>query len=292
MAATSEDGIAFIGRLEGKVLLAYRDIVGVLTIGHGHTNLSGVPPKVTPGMRITNDEALEILRKDMAKFDVRVSKALPNVPQYAHDGGSSFDMNTGGIFKASWVKFYLAGAMEDSKRRFAMWNKAGGRVVKGLVSRRNAEISLTFHGSYGEATSIPSISHDDSRIKEYQTQLKKLGYYTGAIDGFAGSNTNIAVMMFQAEKGLAADGVVGPATRATLARAVSAKLSTKVAIGGGGATGAGAGGSEVFMGPVAPESIEIASQALVWGVGVVVAILATSLVWRYRGVILRKRSPT
>ncbi len=57
-------------------------------------------------------------------------------------------------------------------------------------------------------------------VKQLQRDLKKLGYYNSSIDGFFGPKTRQAVMAFQADQGLAVDGVVGPYTYFTLLKAL------------------------------------------------------------------------
>jgi peptidoglycan hydrolase-like protein with peptidoglycan-binding domain len=54
-----------------------------------------------------------------------------------------------------------------------------------------------------------------------QRVLARLGYSPGAIDGQYGASTTQAVSKFQSANGLTADGVVGPATRRALARALA-----------------------------------------------------------------------
>ena len=68
---------ALIAR-EGRRLKAYRDSVGVLTIGIGHTSAAG-PPKVTAGLTITAAECDAIFRRDVATYAacVRAGLAVP-----------------------------------------------------------------------------------------------------------------------------------------------------------------------------------------------------------------------
>src|SRR5690606_25804456 len=88
-------GLSHVKQWEGKENVAYRDVGGVLTIGYGHTSAAGIP-KVKEGMRISDQEAEDILRADLAKFEERVAR-LVKVPltdnQYAVL--VSFDFNTG-----------------------------------------------------------------------------------------------------------------------------------------------------------------------------------------------------
>ena len=49
-------------------------------------------------------------------------------------------------------------------------------------------------------------------VRTIQTKLKNWGYYNGSVDGIFGSSTTEAVRRFQQKNGLAADGIVGPAT--------------------------------------------------------------------------------
>lgn len=294
MDQVSKRGIEFIASEEGRVLKAYRDVAGVLTIGYGHTNLAGTAPRVVPGMRITEAEALEILERDVRKFSDRVNKRMGSgKPQHVHDGSSSFDLNTGGVMKASWVTAYLAGNMAEARRRLKLWNKAGGRVVRGLVNRRNREAQLIFDGVYPGGTNRAAPS-DGSSVAAYQKQLATLGYYTGKIDGIPGPKTQAAVRSFQRDSDLIVDGIVGPATRARLGVALetakAAKAAPAVATGGGAA-----GAARGVVSGQEPVSLSGAADIAAWALGGAVSIAIVALIgyfiWRHRGVILRRRTP-
>lgn len=56
----------------------------------------------------------------------------------------------------------------------------------------------------------PQLVGDD--VAQLQTQLHDLGFYTSRIDGHFGPNTYKAVVSYQTDYALQADGVVGPAT--------------------------------------------------------------------------------
>lgn len=140
---TSQTGIKMICRFEGLRLKAYRCPGGAWTIGFGHTSQAG-PPKVTPDLRITEEESLAILKKDIKTCEKRVSKALGRVAQNIFDGAVSFDFNTGAINRASWVKLFKQNNLTKARDAFMLWTKANGRVLPGLLRRRQTEARLIF----------------------------------------------------------------------------------------------------------------------------------------------------
>ncbi|MEQ8699426.1 MAG: lysozyme, partial [Bauldia litoralis] len=139
----SDKGLAFIADHEGVVTRAYRDVAGVWTIGIGHTAAAGAP-KPRAGMTITRAEAFAILARDLPRYERRVAAALTAIGQRAFDGAVSFDFNTGAVHRASWVKAYRAGNLTAARLGLMKWVKAGGRTVRGLVRRREAEARLIF----------------------------------------------------------------------------------------------------------------------------------------------------
>ena len=142
---TSPRGIDDLVLSEGLRLKAYRDSGGIWTVGVGHTSAAG-PPQVVGGLTITEAEAKEILARDLAKFEARVNKIFPNVPQHVFDGAVSFDFNTGAINTASWPTHYKAGRLDSAERALKLWNKVKGTVVPGLTKRRAHEADLIFRG--------------------------------------------------------------------------------------------------------------------------------------------------
>lgn len=133
-----------IKAFEGFEARAYQDPVGVWTIGYGHTAKAG-PPRPAWGMRITRDEAEDILRRDLAQYEKAVDEAV-TVPLNGNQRGAlvSFCYNVGPAnFRRSSVLRYLnQGRYADIPARLTLWNKAGGRVLRGLTRRRAAEGEL------------------------------------------------------------------------------------------------------------------------------------------------------
>ena len=63
---------------------------------------------------------------------------------------------------------------------------------------------------------VSSYGSSGDEVTLIQTALRQRGYYNGSIDGVYGSATRSAVMRFQADNGLAVDGVCGTKTLAAL----------------------------------------------------------------------------
>lgn len=151
-------GLNFTRAREGRALRAYQDAVGVWTAGYGLTNMDkGLPWKIQKGLTITEDQAEWYLLKSLRQnYLPAVRKALQG-GTYAHpqgviDGGTDFHFNTGGINKATWPKAMVAGDLAAAKESMLSWNKGGGRVLAGLVSRRAGNWAQISAGDYGRVT--------------------------------------------------------------------------------------------------------------------------------------------
>lgn len=66
------------------------------------------------------------------------------------------------------------------------------------------------------ASALSKIGSVGTKVSEIQTVLKQKGYYSGNIDGIFGVNTKNAVINFQKDAGLKADGIVGEKTLSAL----------------------------------------------------------------------------
>jgi GH24 family phage-related lysozyme (muramidase) len=146
----SRSGLDLIKQFEGCRLKAYRDAVGVYTIGYGVTRIAGMPVK--PGLTITQAEA-ELLLQHQAEEHWRQAEQYisQNVAlnQNQIDALASFVYNVGvGAFKDSTLLKMLNGRlMQTAADEFLRWKKAKGKTLRGLVRRRQAERALFLEGA-------------------------------------------------------------------------------------------------------------------------------------------------
>jgi lysozyme len=138
----SDQGIdALLKKFEGCKLKAYKDPVGIWTIGYGHTSAAG-EPDVTEGLTITQAEAEAILKRDLIKYEKPVAD-LVKVPlsQHQFDVLVDFAYNAGvGNLKSSTLlKRVNAGDFDAVPNELMKWTKAKGKELPGLVRRRRAE---------------------------------------------------------------------------------------------------------------------------------------------------------
>lgn len=81
-------------------------------------------------------------------------------------------------------------------------------------------IGTLFTARIANAATILKVGSYGSDVKVLQTKLQTLGYSVGTIDGIFGQNTKSAVVSFQMNSGLQADGIVGPITSQALDNAI------------------------------------------------------------------------
>lgn len=136
---TSDAGIKFIKNFEGLRLKAYKDVVGVWTIGYGTTK------GVKSGQEVTEEEAEELLRSDVSDFESAVNKVV-KVPlaQHEFDALVSFTYNVGrvALVNSSLLTMLNVGEKAKAADQLLRWDKAKGRVIKGLTNRRRAERAM------------------------------------------------------------------------------------------------------------------------------------------------------
>lgn len=132
-----------IKKFEGCRLKAYRDPKGILTIGYGHTSAAG-NPLVTEGMTITQNQAEQILKQDLVKFENAVSDLVKvNLSQNQFDVLVDFTYNAGpeNLRTSTLLKRVNASDFDAAPVELMKWTKSGGIELLGLVRRRQAEVA-------------------------------------------------------------------------------------------------------------------------------------------------------
>jgi lysozyme len=138
---------AMIENWEGNELTAYQDMVGVWTIGYGHTGSD-----VYEGLTISQAEADELLSDDLHSFEIGVTNLVGDAAtsQQQFDAMVSFSYNLGlGALGGSEVlSYHLAGNYPAAAADFNHWANAGGHQVQALLNRRNGEAAVYLNGDY------------------------------------------------------------------------------------------------------------------------------------------------
>jgi lysozyme len=153
---TSPAGLALIKSFEALFLQAYDDadervvkpghrVYGTLTIGWGHTSAAG-PPRVYVGMTLKDEaQADAILAADLASVELEVEHLVKvTLTQNQFDSLVSFQFNTGWLAHphCSLLGALNSGNYELADEDFMLYDRAQGKVLKGLVRRRVAEKKL------------------------------------------------------------------------------------------------------------------------------------------------------
>jgi lysozyme len=298
---TSARAIAALEHEEGVVLRAYLCPAGKWTIYTGLTSAAGVGT-IKAGMVITRDQGRAMLFAALAQnYEPRVTKAMPAGSQHAFDAAVLFDFNTGAIHRATWVGLWRKRATRaDIWAMFKLWNKGGGKVLPGLVKRREREFAILMDGVYPVATpaverpiptmnapAVWALSLSPREAAEVRVQLGRLGYLPSEppLDIPASSVRN-----FQRDHALTVDGIIGRATLSTLQRRIDAVAKAKPA------AAATAGAGAVTAAPaVTPDAVPVDLDPILSiapQVGPIIlagaALWTLFLCWRYRDVIAAK----
>ena len=207
----SKDGLKLIKKWEGCHLTAYRDCVGVWTIGWGITNadyrITG--KHIRSGMHISQATADKWLEDSIrAIYEPKVNKYMDKYgwTQNEYDALVSFCYNVGNI---DGLTADGSRSKKTIAKKILEYCKAGGRRVKGLYDRRVDEYNM-FCGIAGNAEDydMPKIK-SGSKGKAVKVWQLILGIdQTGTFD----DETVEATKAFQKKKKLTVDGIVGKFT--------------------------------------------------------------------------------
>ena len=134
-----QKGINLIKHFEGCELNAYKCPAGVWTIGYGH--IKGV----SEGMSITQEQAEQMLLDELKEYENYINELVTvNLSQNQFDALVSWVYNLGpaNLQSSTLLKVLNSGDYSGVPAQIERWNKAGGKVLEGLIRRREAESAL------------------------------------------------------------------------------------------------------------------------------------------------------
>ena len=135
-------GLELRKTFEGLELNAYKCAAGVWTIGYGHTK------GVQEGDSISEEQANEMLAEELKEYENYINTLVTvELNQDQFDAMVSWVYNLGGgnLKASTLLKVLNAGDYDGVPAQMMRWNKAGGKVLEGLIRRREAE-ALLFEG--------------------------------------------------------------------------------------------------------------------------------------------------
>ena len=135
----SQAGLALIKKYEGCRTNAYKCPAGVWTIGYGHTK------GVSQGMMISHRDADRLLEEDLKYFESAVSSAVTvpiNQNQFDALVSLAFNIGVGAFDKSTLLARLNRKGYVLAANQFLRWTRGGGKVLPGLVKRRQEEREL------------------------------------------------------------------------------------------------------------------------------------------------------
>lgn len=137
------NAIDLIKKYEGFRPQSYQDSVGVWTIGYGTTRINGQPVKA--GMTITEDQALQLVQQEVNKLWSQIESILKvnlNDNQMNALIDFAYNLGFGSLKNSTLMRLVNESKFEEAANQFPRWVYAGGKVLPGLVKRREAERQL------------------------------------------------------------------------------------------------------------------------------------------------------
>ena len=136
---------SMVGGFEGLRLVAYKDVVGIATACRGETK------GIRMGMRFTREQCDVMFIDSLTEHEagMRVCLKAPDaIPDKAYVAFVSvtYNIGVGAWCKSSMARLANAGNLRAACDALLAWNKAGGRVIKGLTKRRETERALCLEG--------------------------------------------------------------------------------------------------------------------------------------------------
>ncbi len=136
----SEKALGLIKMFEGLELMSYKCPGDRWTIGYGHTN------DVKANQKITKDKAEEFLKEDVKEVEIAINFHTEDIDltQNQFDALTSFVYNVGrSAFQYSTMLSYIKlRKFGSAGNEFKRWVYSGGKKLRGLIRRREAEFEL------------------------------------------------------------------------------------------------------------------------------------------------------
>ena len=134
--------MSLVGVFEGKRNDPYKDIVGVWTVCYGETRVAM--------RRYSDGECEDMLADGLADFAGPVLNRNPELAgrpyQLAAATSLAYNVGLANYGKSTVARRFSAGNFRGACDAFLMWTRAGGKVVNGLVKRRQQERAICLKG--------------------------------------------------------------------------------------------------------------------------------------------------
>lgn len=175
----TDAGKDLIKRFESCRLKAYLCPAGIWTIGYGHTG-----PEVYEGLEWTQGQADLAFEADLQAFDAFVCRTCPSATPIQQGALVSlcYNIGMGAFAKSSVARLHNADKDAEAAQAFALWNKAGGKVLTGLVRRRAAEAALYVEGipmadphGYQTETAPPATAEGEAPLNKSRALTGQTG---------------------------------------------------------------------------------------------------------------------
>lgn len=144
----SQNGINLIKKFEGFRSSPYLCSAGVPTIGYGATYYENGTRVKLSDSPISEEWAEVLLKRLLVHYEVGVdSMTRDDITQNQYDALVSFAYNVGltNFKNSTLLKRVNANSKDlDITNQFMKWIRAGGKVIRGLISRRRVEAQLYF----------------------------------------------------------------------------------------------------------------------------------------------------
>jgi lysozyme len=144
---------------EGWVKVGYKDPIGVVTACAGHTATAQL------GKVYTEAECLALLQQDVKTAEDAVKRLVKvRITQDQFDALVSFTFNvgSGNLARSTLLAKLNAGDCRGAADEFLRWNKADGKVFRGLTIRRQDERKLFLKGCKDAPTSRIHFGYDSA----------------------------------------------------------------------------------------------------------------------------------